>query len=474
MPIGVLAGKREYMDALDGGAWSYGDDSFPEVGVTFFAGTFVRHPLAIAAAWRVVEHLRGEGPRLQIEVAERVERFCRTLNSHFENIGVPIRLPHFSAYAVIEHAPDLKYASLLWYFLREKGIHIWEGRPLYFTTAHSDEDLDRVVRAFTAAVADMQAAGFLPASVREVEAPAVFPRHDIAPTTEAQREIFHSLMMGDDANCAYNESNLLRFDGTLDLPALRAALLDLVVRHPALRSTFSADGLTQIFHAAPRELEIREHDFSALTADARELHWSQLQEEEARTPFDLVHGPLLRLQLARLSAERHELLFTAHHLVCDGWSFGMILAELSQAYNARKAGRLPLLPPAMSFADYARLEVSNKNSDERTAAESYWVGRFSNNAPVLELPTDRPRPPVKTFAGAMEAITLDPERYARLKQASPKLGGTLFATLLASFATLLHRLTGQDDLVIGVPAAGQTRSASTPPPTGPSRPSPPR
>lgn len=457
MPIGVLAGKREYMDALDGGAWSYGDDSFPEVGVTFFAGTFVRHPLAIAAAWRVVEHLKGEGPRLQIEVAERVGRLCRTLNSHFENIGVPIRLPHFSAYAVIEHAPDLKYASLLWYFLREKGIHVWEGRPLYFTTAHTDEDLDRVVRAFTAAVADMQAAGFLPASVRSVDAPAVFPRHDIAPTTEAQREIFHSLMMGDEANCAYNESNLLSFDGTLDLPALRAALLDLVVRHPALRSSFSADGLTQIFHAAPRELEIREHDFSALTADARELHWSQLQEDEARTPFDLVHGPVLRLQLARLSADRHELLFTAHHLVCDGWSFGMILAELSQAYNARKAGRLPLLPPAMSFADYARLEVSNNSSPERTAAESYWVGRFSNITPVLELPTDRPRPPVKTFAGAMEAITLDPERYARLKKVSPKLGGTLFATLLASFATLLHRLTGQDDLVIGVPAAGQTR-----------------
>ena len=146
MPIGVLAGKKEYMDALDGGAWNYGDDSFPEVGVTFFAGTFVSHPLALAAAWRVVEHLMGEGPRLQIEMEERVGRFCRTLNEHFEEIGVPIRLPHFSAYAVIEHAPDLKYASLLWYFLREKGVHVWEGRPLYFTTAHTDEDLDNVVQ----------------------------------------------------------------------------------------------------------------------------------------------------------------------------------------------------------------------------------------------------------------------------------------------------------------------------------------
>jgi amino acid adenylation domain-containing protein len=455
MPIGVLAGKREYMDALDGGAWNYGDDSFPEVGVTFFAGTFVRHPLALAAAWRVVEHLKGEGPRLQIEVTERVERLCRTLNGHFETIGVPIRIPHFSAYAVIEYAADLKYASLLWYFLREKGVHVWEGRPLYFTTAHTDEDFDRIVRGFTEAVADMQAAGFLPASAKEVTAPAVFPRHDIAPTTEGQREIFHSLMMGDEANCAYNESNVIRFDGELDVSALRTALLDLVVRHPALRSTFSPDGQQQIFHTAPRQLEIHEHDFSALTSDARDLHWSQVKEEEARTPFDLTHGPLLRLQVARHSADHHELLFTAHHIVCDGWSFGMILMELASAYNARKAGRLPLLPPAMSFADYARHEVAHQ--DDHANAEAWWLAKFESGAPVLELPTDRPRPQVKTFAGSMEAITLDAARYSRLKKASPKLGGTLFATLLASFATLLHRLTGQEDLVIGVPAAGQTR-----------------
>jgi amino acid adenylation domain-containing protein len=460
MPIGVLAGKKEYMDALDGGAWNYGDDSFPEVGVTFFAGTFVRHPLALAAAWRVVEHLMGEGPRLQIDMEERVSRFCRTLNEHFETIGVPIRLPHFSAYAVIEHAPDLKYASLLWYFLREKGVHVWEGRPLYFTTAHTDEDLDHVTKAFTDAVAEMQAAGFLPASPEGIgEAPVAFPRFDSAPTTEAQREIFHGVQMGDDANCSFNESNIIRLDGALDTPALKAALNDLIVRHPALRSTFSEDGNRQYFHPSARSLEITEHDFSKLDVHSPSalLPFSLIKNAESSIPFDLTHGPLFRLHLVSLSAERHEVIFTAHHLVCDGWSFGMILAELATAYNARKAGHLPKLPPAMSFAEYARLEESAANSAEVTAAENFWVNKFSNGAPVLELPTDRPRPQVKSYAGAMEAITLDPERYARLKKASPKLGGTLFATLLSSFATLLHRITGQEDLVIGVPSAGQTR-----------------
>ncbi len=455
MPIGVLAGRKEYMDALDGGAWNYGDDSFPEVGVTFFAGTFVRHPLALAAAWRVVEHLMVEGPRLQIEMEERVGRFCRTLNEHFERIEVPIRLPHFSAYAVIEHAADLKYASLLWYFLREKGVHVWEGRPLYFTTAHTDEDLDAVIKAFTDSVAEMQAAGFLPASSGAIiEAPVAFPRFDSAPTTEAQREIFHAVQMGDDANCSFNESNIIHLEGALDTAALKTALNDLIVRHPALRSTFSEDGLMQFFHPSGRAVEIMEHDFSsiAINSPSALLPLALIKRAESSIPFDLTNGSLFRLHLVKVSAERHELLFTAHHLVCDGWSFGMILAELATAYNARKAGRLPKLPPAMSFAEYARL--GNLRS---ATAEDFWVEKFSTDAPVLELPTDRPRPQVKTYAGAMEAITIDPERYARLKKASPKLGGTLFASLLSSFATLLHRLTGQDDLVIGVPAAGQTR-----------------
>lgn len=460
MPIGVLAGKREYMDALDGGHWSYGDDSFPEVGVTFFAGTFVRHPLAMAAAWRVVQHLKAEGPRLQIEMEERVARFCRTLNHHLEDIGVPIRIPHFSAYAVIEHAPDLKHASLLWYALREKGVHVWEGRPLYFTTAHTDEDFDFLIRSFVEAIADLQSAGFLPAS-REghLPAPIAFPRCDLAPTTEAQREIFHAVQMGDEANCAFNESNIIRFEGELDVVALKSALVDIVTRHPALRSTFSEDGNFQFFHPSRNSVELIEHDFRSLNPNSpsSSVPISLIKRSESSMPFDLTHGPLVRFELVRLSNQKNELLFTAHHMICDGWSFGMILSELAVAYNARKSGGLPRIAPAMSFADYARQEKRRVDSRESQAAEDYWVAKYINGSPVLDLPTDRPRPPVKGYKGAMESIVLDPTRFERLKKASPALGGTVFATLLTSFATLLHRLTGQDDLVIGVPAAGQTR-----------------
>jgi amino acid adenylation domain-containing protein len=463
MPIGVLAGKRKYMDALDGGMWNYGDDSFPEVGVTFFAGTFVRHPLAMAAAWAVMNYLKSQGPRLQLSMTERVAGLCRTLNDHFAKIEVPIRLQNFSAFAMIEHAQDLKYASLLWYYLRLHGLHVWEERPCFFTLAHTDEDFDRVVRAFKDSVAEMQDGGFLPESPagtdrRGLPAPGQpeWPRFDKSPMTEAQREIFFSVQMGDEANCSYNESNTIHFDGPLQVPALEKALLQLVERHPALRSTFTADGEGQLFYPAPARLDLPLKDFSALPLGEAEEELKKLCVAEQGLPFNLVTGPLLRFQLITLTPTRHALIMTAHHLVCDGWSFGMIIAEMSAIYNALTADKVPMLPPPMPFGDYARLLAKQKDSPAAKASEEYWVSQFSDEIPALELPTDRPRPALKDFAGAMESRVLNAERFARLKKATPRLGGTMFSTLLGAFAAFLHRLTGQEDLVIGVPAAGQT------------------
>lgn len=164
LPIGVLAGKAEYMDALDGGFWQFGDDSFPEVGVTFFAGTFVRHPMALATAEAVLTRLKEAGPELQYGLAAKVEKFVVHMNQHFERVGAPLKIAHFSSFFYIKYPPEVPYGSLLYFLLREKGIHIWENRPCFFSLAHSDEDIERVIRAFKDSVAEMQMVGFLPAS----------------------------------------------------------------------------------------------------------------------------------------------------------------------------------------------------------------------------------------------------------------------------------------------------------------------
>ncbi len=452
IPIGILAGKRPFMDALDGGGWNYGDDSFPEVGVTFFAGTFVRHPLAMAAARAVVDHLHREGPGLQLRMNERTSLLCRSLTDFCRRTGAPVRVPCFSAFADIEHAPGLPFAGLLWYYLREKGIHIWEGRPLYFTTAHTDGDLNSFSDAFCSSIREMQEAGFLP----EASGPSVpgvfFTGVDRIRTTEAEREILSSVQMGDDAGRAYNECSIITFDGPLAADVLAKSLLHVVQRHPALRSTFSPDGEEQVFLPASRDWELPCKVLSALSpGEIQETLRREALVDSARI-FDLSGGPLLQTRLFRTAPERHVLFFCAHHLVCDGWSFGMIVDELSRSYNAFRGGEIPLLPPPLSFADYARsLEDAGPSNDRE-----FWLKVYEKVPAPLDLPYDRPRPRLKSYAGGMEVLEIDREKYLRLKNCAGGLGGTLFSTLLAVFATLLHRLSGRDDMVIGVPSAGQT------------------
>jgi glutamate-1-semialdehyde aminotransferase/acyl carrier protein len=178
LPIGLVSGRREYMDALDGGAWAYGDDSFPEVGVTFFAGTFVRHPLALAAARAVLEHLKREGPKLQERLNRRTTELVESMTRIAAELGAPVRITHFSSWFCFAFPHDVPFASLFFAYMRDRGIHIWEGRAGFITTAHSDADLERVLRAFRESIAEMQEAGFLPRAVPDPPVPGARLGHD--------------------------------------------------------------------------------------------------------------------------------------------------------------------------------------------------------------------------------------------------------------------------------------------------------
>ena len=164
LPIGLVAGCGKYMDALDGGQWAYADRSVPEVGVTFFAGTFVRHPLALAAARAVLDRLQSEGPDLQRTLNVRTGQLVDELNAHAEEVGAPVRITSFASWFCFNFPADVPNASLFYAYMRDKGIHVWEGRAGFLTTAHTDDDIARVLDAFKETVAEMQAADFLPAA----------------------------------------------------------------------------------------------------------------------------------------------------------------------------------------------------------------------------------------------------------------------------------------------------------------------
>ncbi|MBC1219816.1 aminotransferase class III-fold pyridoxal phosphate-dependent enzyme [Nostoc sp. UCD121] len=168
LPIGVIAGKSQYMDALDGGFWQFGDDSVPEVGVTYFAGTFVRHPLALAAAKAVLQHLKQSGPSLQQNLNARTDKFVAELMGYFQKVQAPFTAYNFGSLFMVKSAPEFPYGDLLFYLLRDKGVHTWDHRPCFLTTAHSEADLAFVMAVFKESIAEMQSAGFLSAPPIEV------------------------------------------------------------------------------------------------------------------------------------------------------------------------------------------------------------------------------------------------------------------------------------------------------------------
>ncbi len=443
MPIGILAGKARFLDALDGGMWRYGDDSIPETAPTFFAGTFVRHPLALAACKAVLLHLKAEGPALQETLAARMGGLVERLNGELQRRGLATRLEAYSSWFHMNFAAEGPLAALFWPQMRQLGVHVQDGYPCFLTTAHSDADIATIERAFTATLDALERGGILDA-VRHAAG-------ESAPLTEPQLEILAAAQLGDDASCAFNEGVSVELVGEIDPAALAAALNAVVVRHQALRGHVDRSG--ERMHFAPNlTLDLPVRDLSHEADPAAAL--AGLVDVDARTAFDLWNGPLVRAALVRLAADRHMLVFTAHHIVCDGWSVNIVLNDLAALYRAARAGATADLGPAPRFADYAAAQTETQ--DARAQDLAWWARQFADLPPLPDLPVDRPRPPLRSSAGATYTTRFEGGLHAALRKTGAASGTTLFSVLFTALQAVLGRLANASDVVMGVPVAGQS------------------
>jgi amino acid adenylation domain-containing protein len=267
---------------------------------------------------------------------------------------------------------------------------------------------------------------------------------------------------------AHNLAAAVRLRGHLAVGALGLAIAEIARRHEALRTVFpAADGepRQEILPAAgppgppdPPDRRLPLADLSALPADRREGEAARLAAEDALRPFDLARGPLLRTNLLRLAGREHALLLAMHHMVTDGWSLGIFTRELAELYRAFAAGaRSPLGELALQYADYAVWQRRWLQGEVLEEQLRYFRDGLAGAPPVLELPTDRPRPAVRSHRGGRRWLTLPAELTARLGAESRRLDVTPFMFLLAAFAVLLRRYTGEEDLVVGTPIANRRR-----------------
>ncbi|HZT59442.1 MAG TPA: amino acid adenylation domain-containing protein, partial [Pyrinomonadaceae bacterium] len=294
-----------------------------------------------------------------------------------------------------------------------------------------------------------------------VEAPPLIRagREGVVPLSYAQQRLWF-LDQLEPGSPVYNIPVALRLRGSLDVEALESSINDLILRHEILRTNFSVVGSEPAQLISPfSPVALPLIDLSGLTRERAEAEAAALRDSEARRGFDLSAGPLLRVMLLRLGDEEYVLLVTMHHIVSDGWSMGVLVREVGALYEAHRGGRQAELPELkVQYADYAAWQRNYLSGEALDSQLSYWKRQLAGAPQVLELPSDRPRPSVQSFRGEAFSFSCSPELSDALRALSRREGATLYMTLLAAFAALLKRYSGESDVVVGSPIANRNRA----------------
>ncbi len=436
LPLAVVAGKAEYLDWIDGGFWQFGDSSTPREQTIFTGGTHNRHPLALAAARAALDHMIQQGDALAWAVNRRTTEMVRRLNWFFERESVPIRAANYGSQFRLE-APQLPFEmEVLHTLLLEAGIYTWEQRTCCVSTVHSEAQLDQFVDVVKDAVRTMRAAGFA------LHSENVLRR--FVPMSSVQQRLY-ALSQREGGEGPYHLSGLWRVRGELDFERLQEAFQEVVVRHESLRTAFlERDG------EWVQEI-IEEPRFGVERWTLAGQDPEQILQRFIR-PFDLTAPSLMRV--GWIDGDESNpggwIMLDAHHLAVDGLSMETVLQEVCALYEGQALPRV---------ARQYRTAQAHLEGEEflasATAHEAYWRERLAGELPMLNLPLDHPRPRVFDFAGDRQLLELGREETAALKRVAQANGCSFYIVLMTGFALLLERLSGQSDLIVGVPVGGR-------------------
>ena len=281
------------------------------------------------------------------------------------------------------------------------------------------------------------------------------PRPARVPASDGQQRLwFIDRLEGNSAQ--YNITKVLRLHGPLDDDAVRHAIQTIVARHEVLRTRFvEIDGEPRQVIEDDVRVDVPAADLRGMDEADRTRRIEQELRQEESLPFDLTHGPVIRTKLLTIADDAHVLVRTIHHIACDEWSEAVFAQEFNALYDGYRSGDNPLAPLSVQYADYAIWQKGRLTDAALTALIAYWTRQLAGIPAILELPADRPRPAVQTFAGEVHRTILSRERAAAVQKLCEEHHATLYMGLLAVFGVLLSRYTGRDDVVVGCPIANR-------------------
>ncbi|CAH0354925.1 non-ribosomal peptide synthetase/type I polyketide synthase [Aquabacterium sp. CECT 9606] len=458
LPFAAIAGGSAWLDALDGGHWQYGDDSYPEAGVTYFAGTFVRHPLALAAARASLLHLKQGGRQLYATLNGRTQGLVDRLNTAFAARGAPVKAVHCASLWRLAWDDNQKYVSLFYYLLRFHGLHLYEQFGHFVTEAMGDAELDRIFTVFTQSLDELMALGFIAPRDGTPTPPQRLALPNPAPLTPGQTERWLAASFDANARIALNESFCLSLQGDVQEAALEAALQDVLQRHEAFRIHFDATEPQQILDEQ-HQPSIAHVDLRSQTNAAQAL--DAFCEQASRQDLSLTQTPLARVSLLRLSDGRVVVHLVASHLVFDGWASSVMLTDLATAYRARSLGLSPTWPAAESPRRFAIDEQARWDGPQGQEDLAFWRQALANAPQPVSL-GDRTPPNPRRFEGDTLRAQIDGPVLAALQAKARQNKATLFQVMLAAVSMLIQRRSGQDDFVVSIPYASQSLARHAP------------
>lgn len=444
LPVGVIAGRADIMAGIDGGMWQYGDASYPAADTTFFAGTFNKHPLVMAAAKAVLTEIKQGGLPVYQKLNDSTARLTAELDQVFAKAGAAIHMKNFGSLFRFVFSENL---DPFFYHLLYRGLYVWEGRNLFLSTAHTEEDIAQIVSRVSESVAALKSAGFIVNSANAPQAPKT--AEIILPLSKAQKQLATLAALSEQGSAAYMVSVALELHGDINHAEIARAFTALVARHDALRACIDLEaGVQKIAHHV--EVTVQRHQVTASTLDA-------CLQNSVASGFDLTRAGAFRIDLFELDAHHAVLLFAAHHVFIDGQSMQMLFEEFAALMNGQALNNKP------DYALLARRMADAGSSPEEQEHRQYWLNKL-RQAPVgMELPFAHARTSMRGFAGQRLTHELDKSTLRQLEQKAGRLGMSSSMALIAVFVATLRRAGAGRDMVLGVPYSGRDEAlAHTP------------
>lgn len=442
MPVGVVAGTAEFMDAVDGGDWQFGDASFPNKPTTFVAGTFNQHPLTMTASLAILTHLKKEGTQLQEGLNTKTQKLVDRLNTFFKETNASIKVVRFGSLFrfVLRGGWELFYQHLL-----ANKIYVWEGRNCFLSTAHTEEDVEHIYQGVVKSTQDLLNSGWGSLQAQDSHKTTVIP------FTEEQMQLYTVASVSDEASSSFNENQIVDVKGHLSIKELESAFECIVNRHEALRTITIDEAGYHVAKEVTPKVEVLTID--VLDGVNTEEDSLKFLSKRGSLPFNLSQGPFIKLTILKIAENHHKLLLTTHHLVGDGYSIEVIWSELSEAYSTEKKGAaLGLLPstPIREFNKWFDIQDANEEKE----ALAFWKKEFAKKYPKLTLPSNLVTAS-NSKKGHSISVPLSDDLKNSLIVFSKENRSTIFNVLFSCYTILLHRLSGQTEFVVGIPASGQ-------------------